>query len=64
MMKQHSALLISQQRIFIVAYFIARYFKEKLVSVPRRWRDNRAETCSYMKHCTHKLQNKESVGVI
>jgi len=35
--------------MFIVAYFIARCFKQMLVSVPRRWQDNRAETLGYKK---------------
>jgi len=34
------------------------------VSAPRTWRDNSAETCgSYVKYCTHKLQNSARVGV-
>jgi len=36
----------------IVTYFIAVCFKEILVSVPWKWRENNIETCV---GCTHKL---------
>jgi len=50
--------------MFIVTYFIAVCFKEILVLVPSRWRDNSAETCSrYVKDCEHKLQNSAFFGV-
>jgi hypothetical protein len=47
-----------------VAYFSAVCLKEVLVSAPRRWKDNSAETCgSYVKDCEHKLQNSTCAGV-
>ena len=47
-----------------MTYFTVVCFKEMLMSAPRIWRDNSAETCrSYVKDGTHKLQTSAFVGV-
>ena len=44
--------------------FIAGCLKEMIVSAPRRWGYNSAETCrSYVKDCGNKLWNSAYVGV-
>jgi len=47
-----------------MTYFIAVCFEDMFMSAPWRWQDNSTETCrSFVKHCTHKLQNRACVGV-
>ena len=48
--------------MLIVKYFTALSFTKTFVSAPRIWRGNSGEKCSsYVKHCTHKLNNNTSV---
>jgi hypothetical protein len=50
--------------VCVVTYFIAVGFKESLVSDPWRWQENIAwTTTSFVKKCTHKLQNSAHAGV-
>lgn len=50
--------------MFIVSYFVAVYFKEIVVSAPRRLRDGSAETCrNCVQDFTHRLINSICVGV-